>query len=39
MAWVVTFGGFTLLETDDYDRAYDAYLGCGPYGNIMEVSV
>lgn len=35
--WRVTYGGFTLLETDDYYEAYERYLGCGPYGRIMEI--
>lgn len=34
--WRVTYGGFTILETEDEDEAYEAYLGCGPYGKIME---
>lgn len=35
--WRVTFGGFTIWEGDDEDEAHEVYIGCGPYGNIMEV--
>lgn len=34
--WTVTYGGFEIYEGDDEEKAYDAYVDCGPYGRIWE---
>lgn len=37
MKYIVTYGGFTYFESEDEDEAYEVYLECGPYGNIVEM--
>lgn len=34
--YTVTYGGFTLLETDDYEHAYEVYRLNGPYTRIWR---
>jgi hypothetical protein len=35
--WRVRYGGWIIHEGKDYEKAYDAYLGCGPYGTIERI--
>ena len=35
--WVVRYGGWTIWEGDDEERANEDYGTCGPYGTICEV--
>lgn len=34
--YTVTFGGFNLLETDDYSVAYARRMREGPYARIVD---
>lgn len=35
--WIVRYGGWTIWEGDDEERANEEYRVCGPYGTICEV--
>ena len=37
MSWIVRYGGWTVYEGDDEQKAYEEYRACGPYGTIREV--
>lgn len=36
MRYTVTYGGFVMLETDDYQEAYEAYRLNGPYTALIR---
>ena len=35
--WIVRYGGWTIWEGDDEEKANEEYRACGPYGTIREV--
>ena len=35
--WIVRYGGWTIWEGDDEEKAMEEYRACGPYGTICEV--
>ena len=35
--WIVRYGGWTIWEGDDEEKAMEEYRACGPYGTIREV--
>ena len=35
--WIVRYGGWTIWEGDDEEKANEEYRACGPYGTICEV--
>ena len=35
--WIVRYGGWTVYEGDDEEKAMEEYRACGPYGTIREV--
>ena len=37
MSWIVRYGGWTVYEGDDEEKANEEYRACGPYGTIREV--
>ena len=37
MSWIVRYGGWTIYEGDDEEKAMEEYRACGPYGTIFEV--